>query len=218
VNEFTDVIDVSERYLFLQVMQYASAHGMYQALHRIDETMQSAAAMSGVPPRPTAAHLWLELVPIRVGRMMEQGNQWYDTFVAALRQPAGQARRDAVRAAEDQFTAFSAEGEPWRSMSAWGWPNFMKCTDRRDRAVAQRNLAAVALALAVYRAEHGGAYPGTLDALKSPELPEIPIDPFGAALIYRSAGAGYALYSVGPNLKDDQGGGDDIPAHPPARP
>jgi hypothetical protein len=66
VREFSDVLHVGERYLFLQVMQYASMHGMYRALHRIDDTMQSAAAMSGVPPRPVAAHLWQELVPIRV--------------------------------------------------------------------------------------------------------------------------------------------------------
>src|SRR5262249_37078232 len=134
-------------------------------------------------------------------------------FVAALRTPTGQGRRDAIKAAETQFMSFASEGEPWTSMSAWGWPNFFKCNDRLDRAVARRNLAVVASALAIYRAEHDGSYPATLDALKSPELPEIPGDPFGTGLIYHPAGGTYVLYSVGPNLTDDQGGGDDILAN-----
>ena len=75
----------------------------------------------------------------------------------------------------------------------------------------------VALALAVYHADHG-EYPANLAALKPRYLEELPIDRFsGKALIYRPGQQSYLFYSIGRNQQDEQGrsfadepGGDDL--------
>jgi len=81
---------------------------------------------------------------------------------------------------------------------------------------AIHRMAVVSLALAVWRAEKGN-YPDKVDALSPAVLKAIPADPFtDKPLIYRRAGEGYVLYSVGPNMTDDGGvkdsekGADDV--------
>ncbi|MGO8690631.1 MAG: hypothetical protein ACLQLG_13495, partial [Thermoguttaceae bacterium] len=66
-------------------------------------------------------------------------------------------------------------------------------------------LAELAFALAGYRSDHG-RYPPSLKDLSPAYIAEIPKDPFtGEDLHYRTPGAGYLLYSVGPNGRDDGG-------------
>jgi len=51
-----------------------------------------------------------------------------------------------------------------------------------------------------------GSYPERLDALVPGILSEVPIDPFtGQPLVYRRAGEGFIVYSLGSNQKDDGG-------------
>jgi len=51
-----------------------------------------------------------------------------------------------------------------------------------------------------------GRYPANLAALVPGILPEVPVDPFtGKPLIYRLEGAGFIVYSLGSNEKDDGG-------------
>lgn len=51
-----------------------------------------------------------------------------------------------------------------------------------------------------------GTYPDALDALVPALLDEVPVDPFtGEPLVYRREGEGFVVYSLGSNLKDDQG-------------
>ena len=74
-----------------------------------------------------------------------------------------------------------------------------------ERASQSENLAHLAFALAIYRAEHG-QYPDRLDALVPKYAPEVPRDRFaGEPLRYRRTGADYILYSVGENGRDDGG-------------
>jgi hypothetical protein len=62
-----------------------------------------------------------------------------------------------------------------------------------------------ALALKLYRAEHG-AYPESLDLLVPGIIPELPVDYYaGMAYAYLREGGGCLLYSVGGNRKDDDG-------------
>ncbi len=70
----------------------------------------------------------------------------------------------------------------------------------------QRQLTDIALALELYRLDHG-TYPKELAALQGTYLDEIPNDPFtdGELFQYESSDAGYQLYSIGPNGKDDGG-------------
>ncbi len=66
-------------------------------------------------------------------------------------------------------------------------------------------LAELAFALAGYRSDHG-RYPPSLKDLSPAYIAEVPKDPFtGEDLHYRTPGAGYLLYSVGPNGRDDGG-------------
>jgi hypothetical protein len=81
--------------------------------------------------------------------------------------------------------------------------------DRSQQSLTNLHLA---FALAAYHADHG-RYPDKLDDLAPKYPPSLPLDLFSEKpLIYRLEGAGYLLYSVGPNGKDDEGrGNDDTP-------
>ncbi|HMO66355.1 MAG TPA: hypothetical protein PKE47_14215, partial [Verrucomicrobiota bacterium] len=73
------------------------------------------------------------------------------------------------------------------------------------RMEALRNLAVTALAAARFRGVHA-AWPESLDALAPDFLPQVPRDPMdGHSLRLRLAGGEPAIYSVGPDGKDDGG-------------
>lgn len=81
-------------------------------------------------------------------------------------------------------------------------------------SAARLRLNQVALALAAYRAEKSG-FPARLAELSPGYLAAVPKDPFtDRALSYGPRGAGYLLYSVGPDQKPDTAAGaktgDDI--------
>ncbi|MCD5390795.1 hypothetical protein LR007_02905, partial [candidate division NPL-UPA2 bacterium] len=70
---------------------------------------------------------------------------------------------------------------------------------------AQIRAGKLALALKIYQAKKG-TYPETLKALTPEILPQLPEDPFtGKDFIYRREEEGFIVYSLGQNLKDDQG-------------
>ena len=70
---------------------------------------------------------------------------------------------------------------------------------------AQLRVIRVGIALMRHRRAHG-SYPTELAAVDPAFLKAAPEDPFtGKPLIYRAEGAGFALYSVAENLKDDGG-------------
>ena len=70
---------------------------------------------------------------------------------------------------------------------------------------AFQRLGQVAVALRIYRQEHG-RYPEDLRALVPLYLPQVPLDPFdGKELRYRRLGQGFKVWSVGFDCKDDGG-------------
>jgi hypothetical protein len=76
---------------------------------------------------------------------------------------------------------------------------------REARGLANVRLALTAVALEQFRATHN-QYPASLSELVPNYLDATPLDPFdGQPLRYHSQGAGYVLYSIGPDLKDDGG-------------
>jgi len=76
---------------------------------------------------------------------------------------------------------------------------------RQTQSEAQIRAAKLALALKIYKAKKG-TYPLSLKALTPEILPQLPQDPFtGKDYIYRREGEGFIVYSLGLNLKDDQG-------------
>ncbi len=77
---------------------------------------------------------------------------------------------------------------------------------RQASGVTYLRLAMTAIALEQFRASHGNRYPDGLSELVPTYLDAPLLDPFdGNPLRYRIQGAGYVLYSIGPELKDDGG-------------
>ncbi len=79
--------------------------------------------------------------------------------------------------------------------------------ERHYRGVAASRMNAVAVAIAMYRADHGGVWPAKLEPLVPAYLTAIPLDPFaadGRPLSY-IAGENPRLYSSGTNCTDDNG-------------
>ncbi len=59
--------------------------------------------------------------------------------------------------------------------------------------------------LNLFKQKHGD-YPEKLDEVSPEFIDVVPDDPFtGKALVYRRDGAGYILYSLGPNRLDNNG-------------
>ncbi|MFA0769359.1 MAG: hypothetical protein OXFUSZZB_002687 [Candidatus Fervidibacter sp.] len=77
--------------------------------------------------------------------------------------------------------------------------------DRVTETHALQRVTEVALALRLYRKEHG-RYPEDLQALVPKFLPSVPSDPYdGKPLRYRKLQKGFKVWSVGENRKDDGG-------------
>lgn len=74
-----------------------------------------------------------------------------------------------------------------------------------NRAVAKCALGQAALLASAYKNNYG-AYPATLADASSALGWKIPEDPFsGRSLVYKLRGIGFAVHSIGPDLKDDGG-------------
>jgi hypothetical protein len=158
---------------------------------------------------------------------MRMGNQWYDRLVAALSMPTRKERDTAVAEFERELkkvavqakdlrvllgniaSADSLRGGLGRQMGnvciALFMPALSGVISAEDRNTVWQSTVPVVFALAAYRADHG-SYPADLAALVPKYLPAIPEDLFsGGPLRYKGQRAGYVLYSVGPNGKDDGG-------------
>lgn len=84
-------------------------------------------------------------------------------------------------------------------------PALSKVREVAFRSDTQNIINRTALQVGTYKEEHG-EYPEQLDALVPEYLERIPVDLFnGEPLVYRTEGDGFALYSVGPNFRDDNG-------------
>ncbi len=88
-------------------------------------------------------------------------------------------------------------------------PAVLKAQIAHDKSEQMRRNVQIAFALAAYRSQHG-RYPEKLDPLVPECLTTLPSDLFsGKPVIYRLAGDGYLLYSVGPNGEDEAGRGPE---------
>lgn len=96
-------------------------------------------------------------------------------------------------------------------------PSFRRAREQTYRGIANRRLAAVALAARWYAIDHDGKLPPTLADLVPKYLPTLPLDPLtaGKPLAYRPDGDRPVVYSVGENGRDD--GGRGVPANASCR-
>jgi hypothetical protein len=94
-------------------------------------------------------------------------------------------------------------------------PSFENGMKTHYRCMAETRMAATALAIKWYQADHHGRAPQSLEELVPKYLPSVPADPFatrGTPLRFLPPARGLAVYSVGENMKDD--GGSDAPVNP----
>ena len=86
------------------------------------------------------------------------------------------------------------------------WGGFARAASREASCLANLRLALTAVALEQFRAAHNNRYPTALSELTPNYLDAPLMDPFdGRPLRYRKQGAGYVLYSIGYDLKDNGG-------------
>jgi len=91
-------------------------------------------------------------------------------------------------------------------LNGWYWDGLDKHVNREARCLANLRLAMTAVTLEQFRASHNNRYPAGLSELTPSYLNAVLTDPFdGQPLRYRKQDAGYVLYSIGPDLKDDGG-------------
>ena len=158
----------------------------------VDMTPQSSALRWLTRPimRRVAASCLKEMQPL-----VELGRKPY---------PEARSEMDRLAALADELgkREFKDPGEVLAIMSA---PVFVRIKEDATKAEARIALAQVALALKLYKADHG-RYPEALDALAPEFLDRVPLDPFTAQpLKYARDDGGFFVYSVGLNGVDDDG-------------
>jgi len=159
---------------------------------------------------------------------LRQINGYYDGVAAALRTKDYKIRKETLDqllteigklhlrmksggVLEKLFMTRQARGQHMGDLlTSLMVPAFSRVVEAEERAQqTQRNLY-VAFALAAYHRDHG-RYPQTLPELAPMYIDNLPDDMFtNGPLNYRPNDEGYLLYSVGPNGRDDDGGGREV--------
>jgi hypothetical protein len=120
--------------------------------------------------------------------------------------------RDLIRKhyfeSKNEFTDFNKRIEnlsPWHVFSLMLVPNFESAFLKEQVLEANTMVAAAGTACNLFYLQHG-FFPENISMLVPEFLPGIPLDPFsGRPLIYENMGTGFKIYSVGSNMKDDNG-------------
>lgn len=160
------------------------------------------AGLAGTDSTPPPAHKVLAGV-LRPYLKLEEVNylDYMGQFIKRSEQPyrmtAGTLDADQVRMR--RFGSF---------MSAMLMPASDSTRGRCDQALAELDILRIGLALKLIK-RATGSYPATLDALGPTRAKDIFT---GRDFIYQRVGQGFKLYSVGLNLRDDHGVGDQLKA------
>ena len=154
--------------------------------------------------------------------VLEIGNRWIDRFISAgrlstriARQPEFERLNSELQNAIDEARTFCLTRKPTERrvvsekvgiiLLTQDLSSAADCFRIQDRCSMRTELSYCAFALAAWKADHGD-YPDQLNQLMPDYLTIIPIDNHtGQPLIYRRSDTGYRLYSLGVNLRDDDG-------------
>jgi len=154
------------------------------------------------------------IMPLRQElKLQEAGSLRYmRPLVAAARLPPHKALAEIKT-----IDARAAKAPMWSTFARIMFPAFLGTFEAHVRTEARLALAKVTLALKLYKHRHG-AYPEDLSALAPEILETVPVDPFtGKPLIYRRAGKGFIIYSVGEDLTDNGASGPATATQPSKR-
>lgn len=150
-------------------------------------------------------------------------NRFYDQMAAACRQPDRPVRKRELAALVADFQQRNVEHEGRSTIGIMAMSKakrgerigfvmmdllapaigkLLAAAERTEQMLLNRD---VAIALALYRAEHK-RYPETLEELAPQYLATVPLDLFaGQPLNYQRIETGYLLYSIGVNERDEAG-------------
>ncbi len=219
--KMADKIDVAERFMFLDCVASVAREGFSSISGLIGSDKPKSRIDSVLDAATDAAINW--------DVVLRMGNPWYDRLVAACRKPTRSERQAEFAKIEKDITALAAEardrtsmaisvllGRPRKVVSEWNGkmfvglflPGLSAMVNAEDRGTMQFEVPRLGFALAAYRADHG-AYPERLSDLSPRYFAKVPGDIFAndGPLHYQRQGAGYLLYSVGANGRDDGGRG-----------
>jgi hypothetical protein len=109
---------------------------------------------------------------------------------------------------KNNFTALNNRIEslaPWYVFSLMLVPSGESAFFKEQVLEANIMMAAAGIACRLFRMKYGD-FPESLSMLSPEFLPGIPLDPFsGRPLVYKKTGSGIKIYSVGSNMRDDNG-------------
>ena len=220
-----DKVDLGERMTFIDSVTMMQRKGP-DVLFRLESIigLMGSKDQKG-SDRLNALKTWLFVNAFHWDSILRDGNRWNDRRVAAMRTTDRNEREAKLKKIDADLMKMK---EDLTRVLSWGTVHAVVNVDARSKKLGNviiclmmpafsqvqhagdrveqihRNLR-VAFALAMYRNDEG-RYPPKLDALAPRYLPQVPNDLFsGKELIYRPTAAGYLLYSVGVNGRDDQG-------------
>lgn len=210
-----DVCDVGERFCFLDLVGLAARNGLQEIRNlfgREQTTPDDAKKLLDGLGAATDFSL-----------ILRNGKPWYDRLADALRMPTHKQRAEAVerlqedldelRATYKRKYAHAIVHNPQTATSEFVgnmtlmilFPPMTIVENPWARAETRFEITKIGFALAAYRADHE-AYPVKLGDLVPKYAGEIPKDmAVDDELHYKPNGNGYILYSVGPNMADDDG-------------
>jgi hypothetical protein len=220
MRKLVEKLNAGERFMFLDMVNAGARLGPAVLLRFMSSSGPGRGALTRAVN--TAGSILVDW-----NEPMRMGNQWFDRMVAIASKPAGMEREAAAqefgqdlkqaaveaRSARVLFRNIVSTGSLRRGLGrqmgdvliALMLPAYFGATRAEDRNLTCQGMTQVVFALAAYRADQG-AYPGDLAALVPKYLPAIPEDLFsGGPIRYKREGAGYVVYSVGRNGKDDGG-------------
>ena len=222
ISRLADKIDIFERYIFLDATISIARNGP-QAL---------SALTNGNSPSPAPALnnilKGVTTTLIDWDHILRSGNYWYDEMkrVNSIKSP--QQRKVALKTLTDRITAqvravtdpttiakqvlFSGKSlrtivssQVANVLAGLMLPALSAVIRVETRGIATHRITLTAIAITRYKLHHN-RYPDNLSAIKGIYLDELPSDPFtGRPLKYQQQPQGFAVYSFGHNMTDDQG-------------
>jgi len=224
--DLADTFNIAERFVFLNVVSLGSQDGAKHSLVGLESTITMQGGVQEWKRLGGAVKLlvrYSDWTAADWDLILRMGNSWYDRLAQACREPIRSERRKALKRIDEDLHKLPKAAEDTASLEkamlvdgrrafserfgqvllVMFGPQVTVLADINDHAAMRLNLDKLGFALAAYRADHG-SFPARLADLMPKYVAEVPEDFFnGSDLHYRREGAGFLLYSVGTNGRDD---------------
>jgi len=195
-----------EKLAFLQFMELFSMQSLFAGPVELPEDDISPGPSPADLPQPNQfvkliTGLLTKLITgVWIKPNLIKGLELMAEFEDICRQPYWKARPELLRW---DTTVSNLSG--FYSLSNLSLGGMTRYPEQVARAQARALAARLGLALSAHK-QQTGSYPDDLTVLSPDLIDEIPLDPFtGEPFIYRKEADGFILYSIGPNLTDDDG-------------